>query len=113
MTRAEIYEELAKVSDSKYVIVNDEFIIETKDLNDDTLGLVEYDDDEETTETYSFSKVDYIVEVGANVDRIKSLFDVEGNYFYYEDEDYIYRCDFKPILGWGYDKYPIIEKKEK
>ena len=30
-----------------------------------------------------------------------------------EDEDYVYRCDLKPILGGEYDKYPIIEKKEK
>ena len=117
MTRAEIFAELEKVR-SGHILITEyhnkqkQYIMESKDIDEDTLGLLDYDDDEETDMDYSFTEIEYICE--KDMPKVEKYFaqDIEeesDKYIYFEDEEYVYKCD---TMRYSI-VYKIIEKKEK
>jgi len=60
MTKLEIYEQLEEFESNDMILVNNEIILQNKDLNDDWFELSDYADDEEIEKEYNFVKVEHI-----------------------------------------------------
>ena len=101
MTKKEIYRDLEIFKSSDMLLVNNEVIIECKDLNDDWFELSEFSDEEDIGIEYSFSVVKHI--------------DYEENYEKFEDEDNIYETEFSQPMGCivRFNVLDIIEKYEE
>lgn len=84
MTKLEVYSELKEMRLSRYdmVLINDDKILTYKDIDDDTLGLIDFDEDEET-EYFSFELVK----------------EIEDSIFEKEDGTVIETKTFNPFSG--------------
>lgn len=98
MTKKEIYKELEQFSTKDMILINNEVVVDSKNLDDDWFELSDYADDEETGNDYSFSAVKHI--------------DFKDNYDRFETDDYIYETDFKEPNGCvvRFNVTNIIEK---
>ena len=96
MTKREIYKKLGQFTSKDMILINDEVIVKSIDLNDDWFELAEFGEDEEVGEDFTFKKVNHI--------------DFKENYGKFETETHLYETQFLHPTGCV-ERFNVINEK--